>query len=106
MASKLAFKRWQHAGCLTGAQAWLFRPPSGQLVAALSLDARCEFPETINLLEDCYFGDVQIGGESAGAFLHTLGVQLGAAGNSKDGFLPERHQVVFGCRCSLRSASG
>ena len=46
---------------MTGARVWLFRLPSGQLVAALSLDARCELPETIDLLEDCYFGDVQIG---------------------------------------------
>ena len=91
----LTFKRWQHAATVTGAQVWLFRLPSGQLVAALSLDARCDLPETIDLLEDCYFGDVQIGGDSAEAYLHALAVQLGAADGSQDGFLPERHQIVF-----------
>jgi hypothetical protein len=36
----LRFRRWQHAGRVTGARIWLFRLPSGQIVAALSLDAR------------------------------------------------------------------
>ncbi len=60
--SALRFQRWQHAGSVTGARIWLFRLPSGQIVAALSLDAHCELAETIDLLEDCYFGDMQIGG--------------------------------------------
>jgi hypothetical protein len=91
----LAFKRWQHAGQVTGARVWLFRLPSGQLVAALSLDASCDFPEIIDLLEDCYFGDVLIAGMTAEAYLHAMAIQLGATDGAERGFLPERHQIVF-----------
>lgn len=91
----LTFERWQNAGRVTGARAWLFRMPSGQLVAALSLDASCEPAETIDLLEDCYFGDVQIGDATAEAYLHAMAVQLGAVDGAERGFLPERHQIVF-----------
>jgi hypothetical protein len=91
----LRFQRWQHAGTVTGARIWLFRLPSGQLVAALSLDAHCELAETIDLLEDCYFGDVQIGEATAEEHAHTMAAQLGADSSPDHGFLPERHQVVF-----------
>jgi len=74
---------------------WLFRLPSGQLVAALSVDARCELAETIDLLEDCYFGDVHVGGATAEEHAHTVAAQLGANSSPDHGFLPERHQVVF-----------
>jgi hypothetical protein len=40
---------------------WLFRLPSGQVVAGLSVDVDCELVEVIDLLEDCYFGDVIAG---------------------------------------------
>ena len=53
-------------------------------------------PETIDLLEDCYFGDVQIGGDSAEAYLRTRWPSSSApTDGSRDGFLPERHQIVF-----------
>jgi hypothetical protein len=91
----LRFKRWQRGAAVTGARVWLFRLPSGQLVAALSLDADCELRETIDLLEDCYFGDVMIGEVTAEAYLHDLAVQMGAADDSERTFLPERHQIVF-----------
>ena len=81
---------------VTGARIWLFRLPSGQIVAALSLDAHCELVDTIDLLEDCYFGDVQIGGTPRRA------VRAGPGGPARRGrrapstdFLPERHQIVF-----------
>lgn len=57
----LRFARWQHAGTLTGARVWLFALPSGQVVAALSLEMRCALIEVIDLLEDCYFADVHAG---------------------------------------------
>ena len=94
----LTFRRWQHAGTVTGARLWLFCLPSGQIVAALSIDTSSDLINTIDLLEDCYFGDVQIGQMSAEAYAHALATQLGAA--AVDGpdhrFLPERHQIVFG----------
>ena len=49
----------------------------------------------IDLLEDCYFGDMQIGGATAEEYAHTMAAQLGADTNAEPGFLPERHQVVF-----------
>jgi hypothetical protein len=60
-AGTLRFERWRHAGTLTGARVWLFALPSGQIVAALSLDARCAPIEVIDLLEDLYFADVRAG---------------------------------------------
>ena len=74
----LRFQRWQHAGTVAGARIWLFRLPSGQLVAALSLDAHCEPSETFDLLEDCYRGDIHIGGATAEEYAHTMAAQLGA----------------------------
>jgi hypothetical protein len=91
----LSFTRWQHAERMTGARVWLFRLPSGQLVAALSLDARCEPAQTIDLLEDCYFADVHVGETTIEAYLHALAVQLGATDAAENAFLPERHQIVF-----------
>ena len=54
-----------------------------------------ELADTIDLLEDCSFGDVQIGEATAEVYAHTLAVQLGADTNAEHSFLPERHQVVF-----------
>jgi hypothetical protein len=93
--SALAFRRWQPAGQVTGARIWLFRLPSGQVVAALSLDVSCELIDTIGVLEDCYFGDVRIGGATAEEYAHAMAARLGASGGPDDGFLPERHQIVF-----------
>jgi hypothetical protein len=92
----LKFQRWQHAETLAGARIWLFRLPSGQIVAALSLDVNCELLDTIDLLEDCYFADVQIGGQSLAEYCHSQAARLGAACGSEAGFLPECHQMVLG----------
>jgi hypothetical protein len=92
----LTFQRWQqHAGQVTGARIWLFRLPSGQIVAALSLDVHGTLIDTIDLLEDCYFGDVQIGAATAEEQAHAMAAQLGAGGAAEHRFLPERHQIVF-----------
>ena len=94
-ASTLRFSRWQHAGKLTGARIWLFRLPSGQITAALSLDVHVELIDTIGLLEDCYFADVQASGVTIEEYAHTLAAQLGAVTTAGQSFLPERHQIVF-----------
>jgi hypothetical protein len=91
----LSFRRWQHAARVTGARMWLFRLPSGQLVAALSLDVDCELGDTIDLLEDCYFADVRIGPATAEQYARALAAQLGADTSADHSFLPERHQIVF-----------
>jgi hypothetical protein len=92
----LSFKRWQRSGCLSGARAWLFRLPSGQVVAALSLDLECELTGTIDLLEDCYFGDIRTDAATIEEYTRALAAQLGANGGAAGGFLPERHQIVYG----------
>jgi hypothetical protein len=93
--STLRFQRWQHAAAVNGARIWLFRLPSGQVVASLSLDAQCELAATIDLLEDCYFGDVRIGSQPLAEYARTLAVQLGVDAAAGHDFLPERHQMVF-----------
>lgn len=93
--SALSFQRWQHPGRVTGATVWLFRLPSGQIVAALNLDVDCELIDTINLLEDCYFGNVLIGEATTQDYAYTLAIQLGADSSPEHSFLPERHQIVY-----------
>jgi hypothetical protein len=91
----LQFQRWRHAGELTAAQVWLFRLPSGQIAAALSLEARVRLIDTIDLLEDCYFADVHMGETTIEAFAQTMAMQLGAVADVGQGFLPERHEIVL-----------
>jgi hypothetical protein len=80
---------------LTGARIWLFRLPSGQVVAALSLDARCSFLDTIDVLEDCYYCDVLVGDEPLEQRVHAMAAGMGADGSIERVFLSERHQIVF-----------
>jgi hypothetical protein len=94
--STLTFQRWKRPGRVAGAQMWLFRLPSGQIVASLSLDIQGELIEMIDMLEDCYFGDVRTGNDTAEDHARTLATQLGAEVDDAQGFLPERHQIVFG----------
>jgi hypothetical protein len=92
----LRFQRWQYGKHLAAAWLWLFRLPSGQVVAALSLDVGCEPLEVVDLLEDCYFSDILTAGGPVDSRAHLLAAQLGADGCSRERFLPERHQIVFG----------
>jgi hypothetical protein len=91
----LGFNRWQPAGRVTGAWIWLFCLPSGHIVTAVSVDVRCDLGDVIDLLEDCYFADVFVGGRPVEEYAHSLAVQFGVRGSSETGFLPERHQMVF-----------
>jgi hypothetical protein len=94
-ASTLGFQRWQHAARVTGARVWLFRLPSGQIVAVVSLDIHGELLDTIDLLEDCYFADVRAGQATIEEHVYGLATQLGADTSAGHRFLPERHQIVF-----------
>jgi hypothetical protein len=87
-ASTLRFARWQHAAALTGARVWLFALPSGQVVAALSLDMRCALIEVIDLLEDCYFADVHAGEATITKHTRAIATQLGAVTTAGDDFPP------------------
>ena len=55
----------------------------------------------IDLLEDCYYGDVLVGGTPVEQHAGTVAVQLGAEGGPEPGFLSERHQIVFGATPAL-----
>jgi hypothetical protein len=94
-AGELRFQRWQHGKRVLAAWLWLFRLPSGQVVAGLSIDVDCELAEVIDLLEDCYFGDVLAGNQQVSELAHAMAARLDADGGSETGFLPERHQIVF-----------
>jgi hypothetical protein len=91
----LKFSRWCDGARLTGVRIWLFRLPSGQVVAGLSLDARCTFLDTIDVLEDCYYCDVLVGDEPLEQHIHAMAAGLGADGSAEREFLSERHQMVF-----------
>ena len=91
----LKFARWPGATRVTGARVWLFRLPSGQVVTALSVDARCAFIDTIDLLEDCYYCDILVGDQSLEQHVHEMAARLGADGSTARAFLSERHQIVF-----------
>jgi Phage integrase, N-terminal SAM-like domain len=62
---------------------------------ALTVDVRCGLGEVIDLLEDCYYGDLSIGGTPVEQHARATAAQLGAEGGSESGFLSERHQIVF-----------
>jgi hypothetical protein len=90
----LSFNRWKHADCLAAARLWLFAAPSGQVVGALSLDVTCGLIDTINLLEDCYFGNVSVGSITVEMAINGMAEAQSAASPPAPGFLPERHQLV------------
>lgn len=89
------FGRCEQSDRVSGARLWLFRLPSGQIVAALSVDIRCELIDAIALLEDCYYCDVLIGDQPVERRAHACAARLGADGSADQSFLPERHQIVF-----------
>jgi hypothetical protein len=93
---ELGFERWKLGERALGAWLWLFRLPSGQVAAALTIDVAGEPAEVIDLLEDCYFGDVRIGDAPVAERAHAVAARLGADGSAERAFLPERHQIVFG----------
>jgi hypothetical protein len=92
------FNRWREDSCAS-ATAWLFLLPSGQVVAALTLDLRCDLRRTVALLEDCYYEDVTVGGRGLTDLLASLGrgrLQRDDRGDDpRPVLLPERHQLVF-----------
>lgn len=90
----ITFRRWPHRERLTGARLWIITSASGQAVVALSLDVATTTLDTIDLLEDCYYLDVAIGG----APLDDVACELAArhlADCAGVGLAPERHQIVF-----------
>ena len=95
-AGAVTFQRWHPVDAVAGGWAWFFQLPSGQLVAALTVDVHCGLGEVIDLLEDCYYGDVRVGATPVEQYAQAMAVQLGEnEGGSAPGFLSERHQILF-----------
>jgi hypothetical protein len=91
----LEFKRWQFSDSVKYAELWLFAMPSGQVVAAFSLDSSCPVSDTIDLLEDGYYTDISVGEASLESLVSQ--VASGIAGVRRSGvpqLLPERHQLI------------
>ncbi|MEU4226742.1 hypothetical protein AB0F17_20795 [Nonomuraea sp. NPDC026600] len=83
---EIEFTGWDRL--LAGARLWLFAVPSTQIVAVLSLDVGCALADTVDVLEDCFYGDLKIDGRP----LEAVAAEL-AGGTG--GFFPERHQLAF-----------
>ena len=81
-------------GTVSGATVWLFLLPSGQVVAAITIDVRAGLDDTIDLLEDGYYATLTVDGQPLAAFLLGLGAVQVDSGRS-EGFLSERHQIAF-----------
>jgi hypothetical protein len=93
--------RW-HAGALTAGRLWLFLMPSGQVVVGLSLDVDCPLVDAIDLLEDCYYDDITIGGARvptvAAEHARGCGVTVDSAA-----FTHEKHQMVFSRKLDVKN---
>lgn len=101
--TKLTFKRWTRKHRITAAHLWLFSTPSRQIVAALTLDTNLNVSETVELLEDCYYLDLQIGQTTLESHLHTLVTKFRVENHTDDIQLPpERHQLAYGAPLPTR----
>ena len=88
-------KRWS-SGSIQAGRLWLLAMPSGQVIVALSLDVDSDLTGVIDLLEDCYYEDLNLAESGLVATAATLArrcaVQLPAG---QAAFAPERHQIVY-----------
>ena len=106
-AGALRFPRWQHAGAVTGARIWLFRLPSGQVVAALSRGrAAASWATRSTCSRTATSATCRSAETPVEQYAHALAVRLGADGGAERGFLPERHQIVFGATPGARGLRG
>jgi hypothetical protein len=93
--ASLEFRRWQFSDSVERAEVWLFAMPSGQVMAAFSVDSSCPLIDTIDLLEDGYYTDISVEEASLESHINQIaggikGVRCSAAPR----LLPERHQLV------------
>lgn len=92
------FKRWKGSiSDLHSARMWLFATPSRQIVAALTIDTGFHRIErVIDLLEDCYYLDLDTEHGDFESYLRGLLERLNISTASTGRLLPERHQIAFG----------
>lgn len=90
----LSCRRWR-TGQPVAATLWHFLHPSGQVLVALTLDVPLDLVESVPLMEDLHYANL----ECAGVPLEQLaGERIGYRprdGEPASGFLPERHQLIF-----------
>lgn len=91
----LGFDRWRDGSRVAGARVWLFVLPSGQALAALSLDVATSLVASIPLLEDLYYGSATVREESFEQVAGRLADERLDCLRWGGEFLPERHQLVF-----------
>jgi hypothetical protein len=91
----LAFERWSDGAGVASARVWLFVLPSGQTLAALSMDVAASLVGSIPLLEDLYYGAATVGGRSFEQVAGALADERLDCLRLGRQFFPERHQLVF-----------
>lgn len=81
---------------LQRARIWAFIVPSGQIVAALTVDVTAPLSESPPLLEDTYYANLTIDGTSLEQWIYSQFASEGfCAPGSNNEFAQERHQLVF-----------
>lgn len=91
----LAFHRWVPGTSVLAGRLWTLVMPSGQAVVALTLDVTATPMQAIDLLEDCYYLDIQVGDENLERFATRQATSLGMTDADRHGLAPERHQLVL-----------
>lgn len=92
----LTFASQVAPAAIIGARLWLFVTPPSQIVVAFSLDVDRELPQTIDLLEDCFYVDVRYGEVSIEEAAAKLAERHGCDTSKGLTFYPDRHQLAFG----------
>ena len=93
--SALSFQRWSEEGAIEAARVWYFAVPSNQVLVALTLDVRTSMVTSIPVLEDLYYATISVNGTPLTASLAVAMSGLLDGQDLNNGFLPERHQLVF-----------
>ncbi|GLW32998.1 hypothetical protein [Actinoplanes regularis] len=93
--SAVRFNRWSAADGLVSARLWFLVMPSGQVVVGFSIDISSTLVEAIEVLEDCYYTDVEIDGLPLERYVCRSAQRLGLPDANEECFTPERHQIVF-----------
>src|SRR5215470_6674252 len=65
----LEFRRWQFCDSIERVELWLFAMPSGQVMAAFTIDSSCPLSDTVDLLEDGYYTDINVGETTLEVFI-------------------------------------
>ena len=89
------FSRWGSAGELIAARLWILIMASGQAVVGFTVDIDAPVLDAIDLLEDCYYLDVTVGGIPLEDFACHLADRLSVPNAEHHGLAAERHQILF-----------